>query len=334
MNSKENDSKKELCVEFLPKGDLHVHLNGLISKAMMQDILHKEKSFYSETIDINPYLEKTKPYKSLQEYIRIWDVFRLVPNHRSSLKLMMEDAFINLKKDNVRFAEIRNSVIYISLLNDITVTEALRWLLEYLDVFSEKYGIKAGFIPTVSRGDYCIDNFKALLKAYEALGCPKSIVGIDLAGDEDYQCPKELAKLFRVTKEKYNLKITIHAGETGNPNNIRDAIINYGADRIGHGTAASKSKEVMQLLKEKDICIEVCPISNYLTGAVKSLNKHPVSDFIKNNVPFVICSDNPGFHDASLSEDYKLFINAVNDSSQIENMFDKQKKYTFIKGLQ
>lgn len=94
------------------------------------------------------------------------------------------------------------------------------------------------------------------------------MIGLDLAGNEDITPPPETASLFRSAKDKYGLGITIHAGETGNADNIRNAIISYGADRIGHGTAVIRSPEIMDLIRELDICIEVCPISNRLTGAV------------------------------------------------------------------
>jgi adenosine deaminase len=317
----------------LNKGELHVHLNGLISKKTIREIIDNEKSFNSEDINIDSYFTPVKPYKSLEDYIRIWDVLRLIPKCRANLKIMMEDAFHNLKKDHINFAEIRNSVIYISLLNDITVTKALEWITEELETYSKKYNIKAGLILTVPRGDYCIDNFMALLKAYKGLGCPSSVVGLDLAGNENYQCPKELGNLFRAAKEKYNLKITIHAGETGNPNNIEEAIISYGADRIGHGTSAVNDMKIIELLKKKNICVEVCPISNHLTGAIRGKKKHPILDFIENEVPFVICSDNPQLHDASLSKDYILFTKIVDDISYVLNMFAIQQKYTFIKDI-
>lgn len=78
--------------------------------------------------------------------------------------------------------------------------------------------------------------------------------------------PTELPSLFREAKDRFGLGITIHAGETGRAENVRSAVELFGADRIGHGTAAGKDPELLELLSSLGICVEVCPISNRLTG--------------------------------------------------------------------
>jgi len=42
----------------------------------------------------------------------------------------------------------------------------------------------------------------------------------------------------------------------------------FHADRIGHGTAAGKDPDLMDLLAAKEVCVEVCPISNRLAAAM------------------------------------------------------------------
>ncbi len=158
------------------------------------------------------------------------------------------------------------------------------------------------------------------------------IVGLDLAGNEDIRVSDALAYEFVRAKIEFDFKVTIHAGETGNFENIAIAVNHFKADRIGHGTAAIKSKVILDLLREKDICVEVCPISNRLTNAVGESESHPVIEFINNEVPFVICSDNPSIHRSSITEDYIDFYRETKSSIHIEQMLKIQKKYRFIKG--
>ncbi|MGB5965454.1 MAG: hypothetical protein WBF77_07385 [Sulfurimonadaceae bacterium] len=113
----------------------------------------------------------------------------------------------------------------------------------------------------------------------------------------------------------------------------RKAIDSFEADRIGHGTAAEMDQELMAYIKEKDVCIEVCPISNRLTGAVKDNDDHPVVEFLKNEVPFVICSDNPAIHNKTINDDYMSFYDETGRKDILESMFAIQKKYSFIKGF-
>lgn len=318
-------------ISTLDKGELHVHLNGLVSTDTIQKILIDESIEIPKNFNIQSDLIIESPAESLEKYLKPWDVLRLFPTKKSTLRIMMLNAFDNLHKQNVKFVEIRNSIIYLSFLNEINVDTALAWFIEEMEYASEKYDIKAGLILTISRGDYSTENFNVLIKAYEKLGKPKQVIGLDLAGNEDIQVSKNIGTLFKDAKQKYNLNITIHAGETGSIDNIIEAIDVYDADRIGHGTSAGTSIETMLYLKDKNICIEVCPISNRLTRAVKENDYHPVLEFIKHEVPFVICSDNPSIHNKSINDDYLSFYRETERKDILEGMFEMQNKYKFLK---
>jgi len=318
-------------ISNLEKGELHVHLNGLVSTKTIQNILIDESIQIPKKFNIQSDLLIENPAKSLEEYLKPWEVLRLFPTKKSSLRIMMLNAFENLQKQNVKFVEIRNSIIYLAFLNEINVDKALTWFIEEMEYASEKYNIKAGLILTISRGDYSMENFNVLIKAYEKIGKPKQVIGLDLAGNEDIQISKNVGDLFKHAKQKYDFNITVHAGETGNIKNIIEAIDIFEADRIGHGTAAGADIETMLYIKEKDVCIEVCPISNRLTKAVKENDYHPVLEFIEHEVPFVICSDNPSIHNKSISDDYLSFYNESKRKDILEEMFEKQNKYKFLK---
>ncbi|MDT4841670.1 Adenosine deaminase [compost metagenome] len=221
-------------------------------------------------------------------------------------------------------------MIYIALLNKISIEEALHWLISEISSASAQYQIDAGLIVTISRGDYACDHLQSILSAYKSLGFPKEIIGLDLAGNENDSIPSSLPMQFTEAKREFGLGITIHAGETGNPENIIQAIEHFNADRIGHGTAATLSQKAMNLIKDRDICIEVCPISNRLTGAVKAQEPHPLVRFIENDLPFVICSDNPAIHKKGLSSDYLMFFEECNNQKILDEMFERQKKYSFL----
>ncbi len=322
----------ENLIPEMEKGELHVHLNGLVSSELVKRLLENNTVDIPQGFDLDRDLNVIKPAKSLSSYLKPWELLRLIPKSRSDLTLIVFNAFENLRKCNVGFVELRNSVLYIALLNKVNVEVAMAWLIEDISRASEYYKIKAGLILTVTRGDYSLEQLRSLLSAYVKLGKPDLIVGLDLAGNEDIRVSDALAYEFVRAKIEFDFKVTIHAGETGNFENIAIAVNHFKADRIGHGTAAIKSKVILDLLREKDICVEVCPISNRLTNAVGESESHPVIEFINNEVPFVICSDNPSIHRSSITEDYIEFYRETKSSIHIEQMLKIQKKYSFIKG--
>lgn len=320
-------------IQSMKKGELHVHLNGLVSTDAVRNLLINSNAEIPADFDLQKDLTMLQPSNSLLSYLKPWKVLRLIPRSRSCLRVIIDSAFQNLKQENITFVEIRNSVLYLALLNNIAIDEALYWLVFEMEEASERYKIKAGLVLTIYRGDYAPDHLRALLSAYTKLGKPNTIVGLDLAGNEETPSPIETGSLFIKAKDKYGLNITIHAGETGRVENIFAAIYEFGADRIGHGTASAKSVELMELLRSRDICIEVCPISNRLTKAVSEYESHPVNNFIEHNVPFVLCSDNPSIHALSLTDDYFEFIRETNKPQYLRDMYGNQKKYCFIKDV-
>jgi adenosine deaminase len=188
-------------------------------------------------------------------------------------------------------------------------------------------------ILTVTRGDYAASNLATLLQAYKDLGSPEDVVGLDLAGDEEIAYPSELPSLFREAKDKFGLGITVHAGETGRAENVWSAVELFHADRIGHGTAAGKDPALLDVLAAKEICVEVCPISNRLTGAVRQDEAHPLQKFRHYGVPFVICSDNPAIHQRGLADDQAAAMAEALSICDMQQQYEVAKRHSFMKAL-
>jgi adenosine deaminase len=130
---------------------------------------------------------------------------------------------------------------------------------------------------------------------------------VDLAGDENMYPPALHEKAFKLAKS-YNLKITIHAGETGISQNIVDSIILLHADRIGHGTAALKDESVIKLLKERDIPLEICIKSNLDTKIIDNLYDHPILTLFKLGVKVTLNTDNTTVSNTNIMKEYERLI--------------------------
>lgn len=318
----------------LNKGELHVHLNGAISVATVRKILAEESTEIPLDFDLERDLVRQTASSSLAEYLVPWQVLRRIPSRPENLQRMVDCAVAALARHRVRFVELRSSVLYLSTLQGCSVPEALERLIVSTGAAAERHGMRRGLLLTVTRGDYSSVNLVTLLNAYKALGEPKEVVGIDLAGDEEIPYPADLPALFRDAKQRYGLGITVHAGETGRTENVRTAVDLFGADRIGHGTAAGRDPRLMELLAKRDICVEVCPISNRLTGAVPPDEAHPLREFQGYGVPFVICSDNPGIHKRGLSADQMAAMVEGVSVEALQKQYALAKRYSFIEDLE
>ncbi len=140
---------------------------------------------------------------------------------------------------------------------------------------------------------------------------PDLNIGFDLVEEED----KEHTNLFfinellearrKAEQRNITLPLYLHSGESNwmENENILDAIL-LDTKRIGHGISLFKHPLLMQIVKERDIAIEVCPISNQVLGYVADLRNHPAVLYINSGLPVVICPDDPGIWKCTFSDDF------------------------------
>lgn len=106
------------------------------------------------------------------------------------------------------------------------------------------------------------------------------IVGFDLVNEEDFTKPlaEFLSIIFEDAKQHgTQLPVFFHAGESVDlkNENLYDAIL-LGTKRIGHGFNLALHPHLQELVKQKQICIECCPVSNLILGYTLDLRCHPV----------------------------------------------------------
>ncbi|KAK0944902.1 hypothetical protein LTR29_003493 [Friedmanniomyces endolithicus] len=132
---------------------------------------------------------------------------------------------------------------------------------------------------------------------------PNLVAGYDLVGQEDLGRP--LADLtpelfwFKRTcaEEGVDIPFFFHAGETlgdgdSVDENLFDAVL-LGTRRIGHGFSLYKHPLLIDMVKEKKILVESCPISNEVLRLCGSIMSHPLPALLARGVPCALCNDDP-----------------------------------------
>ncbi len=85
----------------------------------------------------------------------------------------------------------------------------------------------------------------------------------------------------------------------------------------------------MEALATYDVCVETCLTSNLMSSSCSAIAEHPVHAFIRHQVPFVLCSDNPEVHGKTLTDEYELFVTATGRYDLISQMYATQLRYSF-----
>jgi len=149
---------------------------------------------------------------------------------------------------------------------------------------------------------------------------PKYVVGFDMVGHEHLMTLEaHIDSLLNFKCQQQQMGIDIpfyfHAGETtdsgsSTDNNLFDAVL-LDSKRIGHGYSLSRHLSSLgPMIKEKQICLEISPISNQYLGLLKDMANHPIIIFLKNNIPVSISPDDPSLYgyEGSTYDFYMLFM--------------------------
>jgi adenosine deaminase/aminodeoxyfutalosine deaminase len=142
----------------------------------------------------------------------------------------------------------------------------------------------------------------------------RNVVGVGIGGDESKGPAEWFRDLYKKAADN-GLRLTAHAGETTGPESVWGAL-NIGAERIGHGLAAARDPELMEVMAEKQVPVEICISSNLRTRACLELPQHPVRKFFDQGLMITLNTDDPAMFQTSLNREYEIAQQEFNFSAE------------------
>lgn len=274
----------------LPKIDLHCHLDGSLTRGCIEELLGRR-------VDIEE-LQVDADCRSLAEYLEKFQLPLACLQTEEGLRRAGYDFMQNVVKDRISYLEVRFAP-RLSVNENLDCGKVIEAVLEGLERGAREYHIDYGVIVCAMRHHGEEENMQMMRTAREYLG--QGVCGADLAGDEASYPMKNYSNLFGEVK-KLGLPFTIHAGECGSVENVMEAV-ECGARRIGHGIALRGHYQDINICKERGIGIEMCPISNLQTKAVKSKAEYPMSEFLDQGLMVTINTDNRTVSDTTIGKE-------------------------------
>ncbi len=209
---------------------------------------------------------------------------------------IIDDLAATLATQNVSYAEVTTTA-YTHFLDG----EQRMGLssVEYRDglnqgrLLAAKRGVELAWVIDIPR-DLEMPGQTVTIDYLEGPNTPDGLVAIGLGGYEVGFPAAPYAEHFARARA-LGLYSVPHAGETEGSESVRSAIVDLGAERIGHGVRCLEDPEVVKMIVDGGVMLEVCPTSNLLLGVVNEMELHPLPLLQEAGVRTCLNTDDPGW---------------------------------------
>ena len=279
----------------LPKANLHVHLEDAIRPQTLKEIAASNGLQVESGAPITDSASFFAAHNVVRNCLLTFEDF-----YRVAVEYCADEA-----AQGTRYAELSfTAAAHGERLGDMTMP--LRAVLEGLAQGRADHGLQARLLLDHSRRRP-VERAWATLRLAESYAS-EGVVAVGLAGNEAYS-GEPFVEVFRAARAA-GLHVVHHAGEAAGPASIRQAIVEGGAERLGHGIRVLDDDELVAEVVGLGIPLDVCPHSNVLLGLVSSLAEHPLPRLLEAGLVVTVNTDIPAMTGAGLAEEYRLLRDA------------------------
>ena len=225
-------------------------------------------------------------------FLSKFELYRGLYPSREWIERVAFEAVEDAARDGVVHLELRFSPTHFGRRMKARGEDVAEWVARG----ARRAGIGVRFLATFGR-DFGVRGNEPTTRAVRGTDV---FSGLDLAGNEAVPAGP-FVRLFRRLK----LPITLHAGEAGVAANVREAIEDFGALRIGHGVRAFRDPRVLSLARARRIHFELCPTSELQTGVARNWTSHPAWRARSLGLCCSLNTDDPSICGTRLTEEYR-----------------------------
>ena len=139
-----------------------------------------------------------------------------------------------------------------------------------------------------------LDEASAFKTLEQALVHKDKIIAVGLDSSEMGHPPSKFERVFRKAMEKGFLTVA-HAGEEGPAEYMWEALNLLKVKRIDHGVQCFNDEKLVEKLREDQIPLTVCPLSNIKLCVFDKLEKHNLKKMLNKELLVMINSDDPAY---------------------------------------
>lgn len=317
--------------------DLHRHLEGSVRISTLADICRMYKiplpSYDQAVLSMDIQLTGQPNSAAL---LKAHSLLQHAFADKESIARIAYEAVEDASADNIGYLELRFSPEYIAHISRLDIIDVMDGVTEGVENAVRNFSIKAKLIVNI-RADLDASVMKSPWPSQTEIAAlavdyaERGVVGVDLSGNERGFHAGGTIDALRVVKDA-NLGITIHADKQGGPEDVKRAIINLGAKRIGHGIGIIHNQNIMKLAVDKGVALEICPTYDVISAEIPSIHQHPIRKIFDYGVNVTINTDYPTICNTGLANEINQLQTALGfTNSDIEKIMLNAKSAAFSK---
>src|SRR5919107_2952213 len=325
--------------EFLreiPKAELHIHIEGSLEPQMMFEIAARNgvRLRYGSVREVREAYD----FADLQAFLDLYyEGTRVLLHERDFYEL----TFAYLQKatsQGVRHAEIFfDPQAHTS--RGVPFETAITGLRRALLDGQIRLGVSSHLILCFLRH---LSAEAATETLRQALPFKGWFVGVGLDSSEAGHPPDAFEAVFEEAA-RHGFHRVAHAGEEGPPEYIRQALDVLGAERIDHGVRSLEDPALTRRLRDAQVPLTVCPLSNVRLRVVPSMQEHPAKRMLREGLRVTLNSDDPAYFGGYVADNYSAIrdglafdredFRAVAENSILASFLDDDEKRKHLEEL-
>lgn len=311
-----------------PKAELHVHLDGSL----------RPETMLALAADAGVPLPAHDPEalrrwmlvddaRNLEEYLARFEYTIALLQTPEAIERVAYEIVADAAADGLHHLEVRYCP-KLSTRSGLSMDDAVRAEWRGLERGSREFGVSTRIINCSLR--HYDPAVSVEIAEHSVRMRDHGVVAFDLAGGEAGRPPGLHGEAFDVAA-RGGLGITVHAGEAAGWESIAEAIDRCHAVRIGHGTRLFEHPPLVELVRERGICLEINITSNVQTHAVERAADHPVRQYFDAGLAVTLCTDSWLMSGVSLTDEYHLAATALGFSpTELELMMLTAFDHAFL----
>ena len=294
----------------LPKAELHMHLEGSLEPEMILALAERNavRLPYADAAA----LRRAYRFTDLQSFLDLFYVGLTVLRTAEDFREMTRAYLARAARDRVRHAEVFIG-LQGHLMRGVAVEVVIDSILDAFEEARQADGITGGLIVGIQRQ---YDEADALDMLRALAPWRDRIIGLGAGGPERAHRPGKFGRAYARARGEYGWRTTIHAGEEGGADYVREALDALAVDRIDHGVRCEADPELVRRLADQGTPLTVCPCSNVMLGIFPAMAAHNVRRLHEAGLCITVNSDDPAYFGGYVNENYAAMQDALGFSDE------------------